>query len=449
MVNEVNQGVNTDWMALPLHLGIGQRHNLRLEGGDNTFRYSASAQINNVEGVMKGSSHKTFNGTINLTYRYKTVQFTNSLMVGIENSTQSPYGTFSDYVSMNPYWRPYDSTGRVNKFLGYPGNSDYIDRYNPLPTNPLYNATLNGFDKTSTSSIVNNFSIEWAITKDFQFRSRIGLTKDISQSNKFRSADNTAFANYAIADIFRKGDYAYGVSNGFAYDGSISLSYSTRIADKHSIFAGVDYNMRQNKNSAYSYLAEGFSNANFDFPSMALQYAQGGKPGGSENLTRAVGLTASMNYTYDNRYYIDASVREDGSSQFGSKQRFAPFWSTGIGWNLHQEKFLKNNEIINRLKIRGSLGVTGSQSFSAYQALSTYQYYTNDRYYNWMGAYLLGLGNDELKWQQKMNYDLGLETQLFKQRISFIFDYYIGTTKDLVSSINLPPSNGSPAMLKT
>ncbi len=448
VLNEVNSGVNTDWMAMPLRIGVGQRHNLRLEGGDQTFRYSASVQSNNIQGVMKGSYHNIFNGTVNLTYNLKGIKFTDQLNIGLGNSQNSPYGAFSDYVKLNPYWRPYDANGNAYKVLGDPGNTDYYGRWNPLPTNPLYNATLNGFDKTKNTSIVNNFSIEWAVIKELILRSRIGVTLSMDQNDKFRSADNTAFANYTIDNIFRKGDYAYGVTNGFSYDGSLSLTYSKVIAEKHSIFAGLDYNMRQSKNYNYSFLAEGFSNSNFNFPSMALQYAAAssltasGRPAGSESLTRAIGLTGNLTYTYDNRFFIDASFREDGSSQFGAKKRFAPFWSTGIGWNMHQEEFIKKFEFINRLKIRGSMGITGTQNFNSYQALSTYQYYTGDRYYTWMGAYLLGLGNDQLRWQQKMNYDAGVEAQLFKNRLSFTFDYYIGTTKDLVSSINLPPSNG-------
>ena len=103
---------------------------------------------------------------------------------------------------------------------------------------------------------------------------------------------------------------------------------------------------------------------------MGLQYASGVKPAGSESLTRAIGMTASVNYTYDNRYYIDLSGRTDGASQFGTSRRFAPFWSTGIGWNLHQEKFLQGNPIVNFLKLRASVGITGSQNFDSYQALS-------------------------------------------------------------------------------
>ena len=442
LLNEVNSGVNTYWLSQPLTTAIDQRHNIRLEGGDQAFRYSASAQINDVQGVMKGSYRKNFNGTINLSYLYKNIKFSNSLIIGISNIANSPYGTFSDYVNMNSYWRLYDSTGKLNKFLGNPGNTDYSNRWSTLPTNPMFNANLNTFDKTNATALTNNTSIEWAVTKDLQFRTRLGLTKITDQSDKFRPADHTAFANYSAADVFRKGDYAYGVGNTINYDGSVSLNYTKLIAQKHSIFAGFDYNIRQNKNSTYNFLAEGFNNPNFDLISTALQYAQNGKPSGSENLSRAIGITANVNYAYKNRYFVDASFREDGSSQFGSNKRFAPFWSTGLGWNLEKEAFLRDVTFINRLKIRGSMGITGSQNFSSYQALSTYQYYTADRYYNWMGAYLLGLGNPDLQWQQKMNYDLGFEAQLFKQRVSINADYYVGTTNNLVSSVNLPSSNG-------
>ena len=445
VLNEVNSGVDTYWLSKPLQTAIGQRHNLRMEGGDKTFRYSASAQINNTKGVMKGSDRTIFNGTINLTYIFKNVKFTNSLLVSVGNSANSPYGSFSDYTKQNPYWRAYDENGKVVKFLGDSGNSgDNSTRWGAsgLPTNPLYNATLNTYDVSKSTNLTNNLSVDFKISRDFQLRGRLGLSKGIGQNDNFKPADHTDFANYSEADVFRKGSYAYEVDNTFNYDGSINLSYSRLFKEKHSVFAGLDYNIRQNQGSSYSFLAEGFTNANLDFIAMALQYAQNGKPSGSEMLERSIGLTSNVNYTYDNRYYVDLSLRTDGSSQFGSKNRFAPFWSTGIGWNLEKEEFLKDSKFINRLKLRGSMGITGSQNFSSYQALSTYSYYSNDRYYNWMGAYLMGLGNEDLKWQQKKSYDIGIETQLFGNRLSVIADYYIERTSDLVSSVNLPASNG-------
>ena len=439
LMSEVNRGVETDWLSKPVRTGIGQRHNVRMEGGDNAFRYSISAQVNDIQGVMKGSFRRTFNGTINLSYYYKNIRFTNSLMIGLGESAESPYGSFSDYVKMNPYWAPYDENGRVIKLLGNPGSNIYTNRWNTLPTNPLYDATLNTFQKYKTTDITNNLSVEWRIQPDLLFRATLGLTKMNADSDYFRPADHTAFA--ATEDILRRGSYQYGVNKGFRYDASANLSY-TRQLGAHAIFAGLDYNIRESRTSGYSFAAEGFTNPKFDFISMALQYAQGGKPGGAESLTRSVGVTGSVNYTYDERYFMDLSLRSDGASQFGKLNRFAPFWSAGLGWNLHKEAMFKQLTFINRLKLRGSLGVTGSQNFNAYQALSTYGYYTDDRYYSWTGAYLLGLGNESLKWQQKMNYDAGLEAELFNRRLSLVADYYIETTNGLISSVDLPASNG-------
>lgn len=317
VLNEVNSGVNTDWMSKPLRAGVGQRHNIRLEGGDKSFRYSASAQINNIQGVMKESSRTVFNGTIKLSYTYNKVKFTNTLMVGISNNSNSPYGSFSDYAKLNPYWRAYDENGKVLKTLGYYGNTDYTGYMNPLPTSPLYNATLNTFDRGQSAEITNNTSIEWTITGDLIMRARLGLTKINGQTHNFKPADHTAFANYSEADMFRKGTYDFGVSNSFSYDGSLNLSYSKLFNQVHSLYAGADMNISENQNSAYGILAEGFLNPNFDFLSMALQYAKDGKPSGSESYKRAIGFTGSVNYTYDSKYNVEFSGRTDGSSAFG------------------------------------------------------------------------------------------------------------------------------------
>lgn len=442
LLNEVNKGVETDWMAIPLRTGVGQRHNLRLEGGDQAFRYSASAQMNNIQGVMKGSSRNTFNGDITLSYIYKSVRFRNNLQIQEGKSNESPYGIFSDYAEMNPYWNPYGKNGEVLKLLGDPGNTDYVYTWNTLPTNPLYNATLRTVNKSAISEIINNTSVEWTIMDGMLLRGQLGLTKGSTQTDKFRPADHTDFANYSVDDVFRKGDYNYGISNRFSYDGSLNLSYSKTFNNDHVLFAGVDYNIRQNKYSTYGFKAEGFPNANFDFVSMALQYAKDGSPSGSEGLTRAIGLTSNVNYIFKDKYFVDATIRVDGASQFGSKRRFAPFWSTGAGWNLHRENFLKDNDFINRLKIRGSMGITGSQNFSAYQAMSTYRYFTDDRYFNWIGADLISLGNEELKWQQAMKYNVGADAEFLKRRLKLTADYYVETTNGLVSSVNLPASNG-------
>ncbi len=443
LLNEVNTGVNTNWLRAPLRVGVGQRHHLNFAGGVSSFRYSASAQINNIAGVMKGSKRNTFNGTINLSYQLKNIKFSNQTILTEGRFTESQYGSFSEYARMNPYFRAYDTDGGVLKTLGDPGEDYYVIRWNTLPTNPLYNASLNGFDKTKNAEIVNNTSVEWSIMQALLLRVRLGLGKITRQQDVYRPADHTDFANYTQpGDIFRKGSYHYNISNGFNYDGAINLQYSKHFNQKHLVFSGVDFNIRHQESSLYGFMAEGFTNPKFDYISMALQYAQGQKPTGAESAINAIGITANVNYMYDDRYFTDLSVRFDGSSQFGTNNRMAPFWSWGLGWNLHNEAFLKNSNVVNRLKLRGSMGTTGSQNFSAYQALSTYRYYTDRRYYNLNGAYLLGLGNEKLKWQQTSNYDIGFDGEFLSNRLKLTGDYYYSLSKDLVSSISIPASTG-------
>lgn len=449
LLNEVNSGVNTDWLAKPLRVGVGHKHNLRIEGGDETFRYAASAQYNSTQGVMKGSSRDNFNGSITLTYNYKNVKFTNNLIIGINKSVQSPYGSFDQYVTKNPYFRTHDDDGNVLKMLGQYGYGETNSRYasdHPTLKNPLYDATLNTMNDKRTTSLKNNFSAEWTIFDGLILRARFGISQIDGEGDVFFPAEHTMFSEYNADEmIMRRGKYDKSNDKSFNYDGSLNLSYSKLIAEKHLLYAGIDYNMREDKGSMYNVTAEGFTNSQMNFFPMALQYQKDGKPSGSETLARSVGVTGTINYTYDNRYYADISGRIDGSSAFGSKNRFAPFWSVGLGWNLHREKFLKDSKVINLLKVRGSAGITGSQNFNPYQALSTYKYYTDDRYYSWMGSYLMGLGNENLKWQQKMNYNFGVDMRILDERVMLNFDYYIEETKDLISSVNIPLTQGFPS----
>ncbi|WP_167610842.1 SusC/RagA family TonB-linked outer membrane protein [Maribellus sediminis] len=441
ILSEVNRGVDTYWLSKPLRTGVGHKHNIRLEGGDQRFRYAGSVQYNNIEGAMKGSSRDIMNGSIKLAYIYEKFRFSNNLMIGITKVENSPYGNFSDYVKMNPYWSGYDEDGNVLKQLGYYGDKDYFERWNKLPTNPLYNATLNTFDTNENTSITNNTSVEWNLTHDLKLRGSLGITKQNSSSDVFKPADHTDFANYSEADAFRKGSYAYGTGASLRYDGSLNLSYNSVINNKHYIFGGADYNVRASNTTNYGFKAEGFSSQRIDFLGTALQYAEGGSPTGSESVSRSIGLTANANYMYDAKYIIDASIRYDGSSQFGSDKRFATFWAIGLGWNMHDEAFMEGS-FIDRLKLRASIGTNGSQNFNSYQALSTYRYYTDDRYYNWTGAYLASLGNTDLKWQQKLNHNVGFESAFLDSRLLFQLDMYLDKTNDLISSVDLPASNG-------
>jgi hypothetical protein len=187
--------------------------------------------------------------------------------------------------------------------------------------------------------------------------------------------------------------------------------------------------------------AVGFPSDRMDYISFGSSYEINGKPSGSEGKTRSLGITGAVNYSYDNRYLADLSYRLNASSQFGADNRWGSFWSVGLGWNLHNEAFMKSVKWINYAKLRGSIGYTGSQNFDPYQAISTYTYMTDQTYDGDMGIYLLGLANPALKWQQQYDQNYGLDLTLWN-KLSLRVDYYISNAKSLLSDITLAPSTG-------
>ena len=442
---EVLKGVDTYWMSKPLQTAVDNSHNIRLEGGDQSFRYSLSLQYNNVKGVMKKSSRNNFNGSINLSYRHQQLIFRNITSIGHNKAEESPYGSFSDYVKLNPYWRSHDDDGKLVKYFEPYEWAYWVQtgRYaNPYP-NPLYNATLNTFNTSDYTNITNNFSIEWKPVQELILRGSIGISAQMDYHDLFKPADHTDFSEYGSEDVFRKGSYDYSSGKIFNYDINLTANYSKLFAERHRVYAGANLRLAENNNKNYSFRVEGFPDESIDFLSMALQYPPSESPGGGEATSRAVDVVGSVNYAYQDRYMLDATYRLDGSSQYGSERRFAPFWSLGLAWNVHHENFMQDYvDFIDHLKLRASYGATGSNNLAAYQAQETYRYYTNDNYNGWIGAYQIALGNKNLEWQKTDKYNGGLELRLLNNMISFDANVYKEVTSNAILDLELPYSNG-------
>lgn len=438
-LKDVLSGVNTDWLSQPLRNGVGQRYNLRLEGGSDEFRWGTSISYNDIQGAMKGSSRKTFNGDITLMYTINKLIFRNYTSIGNTNGVESKYGSFNTYVDQQPYNKPWNEAGGLNRYFnGFGPSSSSVQ-------NPLYNATLNSFDKNNNLDIINNFSIEWKVLPELTLRGQFGLSAGRSSSDYFLPGEHSTFNTNEYADAagsLRKGKYTYGTGNDLTFDGRLTISYSKLFAEKHQVYVGMDYSVAESKNKNYQFIAEGFGNDDLSFLGNALQYEKNGAPSGSNITTRRIGFTGNVNYMFDNRYYVDGSFRIDGSSQFGSNKRFAPFWSVGLGWNLHNEKFMEDQAIINRLRLRGSIGETGTVDFSQAQTETMYKYTPGDRYLSWNAAHLQGLGNPDLTWQKTNELNLGIEFGVLEDRITGTFDVYSKKTSNLLSSRDMPLSMG-------
>ena len=434
----IASGTDTDWLSKPLHTGVGSHYNLRMEGGSDEFRWSASVGYKNTQGAMRDSERKSLNTSLTLMYKVKNFTFKNQASYGTTKSKESKYGTFSDYVKQQPYNAPYDENGKLVRM--FDGFHAHYQGYQ----NPLYDATLNSFDKSSYRTLTDNFAIEWNPFEGLTLRGQVGITATDNTSDRFLPAEHSTFTDdsqYETDEGFlRRGTYDYTTGRTNEYTGNITLSYTRTFADKHQVYVGLDYSLNESEGYNYAIAAEGFTNEDIHFLASARQYAKDEGPGGSKSKSRRLGLTANVNYIYDNRYFVDFSYRVDGKSDFGSKKRYAPFWSTGIGWNLHNEKFLKGS-FANILRLKASYGQTGTQQGSD-GANTLYKYITDNRYMYWTGAELQGLGNPYLTWQKTDEFNFGVEFGLWKGRMKGEFNVYTKKTSNLLSNMDLPHSNG-------
>ena len=434
-LNEVLAGVDTDWTAQPTRMGVGQKHAIYMEGGDQYMLYGVDLSYNNIQGVMKGSDRTTFQGGVTLSYRIKNFMFRNKLSVTYNEANDSPYGSFSTYTLMNPYSRLYDEKGHLVQSYEY-------ETGGAVTTNPIWNSTINTVDLTKYTDITNNFYVEWNPLTNLKLTGRLGLTKKTTSIDDFKPASHTDFVHYAGKDLYKKGSYKKSEGDNFNINGDLGLSYSVQL-NKHLVFFNGQLNFSNYTYNTAVMKAEGFPNENMNHISFGVQYdSSTGKPTGTEGISRSIGGIASLNYSYDDRYLFDANYRLTGSSEFGANSRWGSFWSLGAGWNIHNEGFLKDSEVINRLKLRASTGYTGSQGFSTYEAMATLKYYGNKSYNGYIGSYLVGLANPDLRWQKKLDNSFGVDFTLFKNRLNGRFDYYTSLTKGMLTDITVPPSTG-------
>ncbi len=442
----VVSGVNTHWISQPLQNAYGHRHTLFVQGGDETFRYGVDLRYHNAPGVMIGSGRTRYSGGMNFTYNpNRRLLFKNEVTVTQVQGKNSPYGDFSTYVRMNPYFPKTDSAGNLIQEVAswrIDTRASGEDQYKTINVfNPLFESSLSSFDESSYLEILDAFSADYRISDDFRLRGLVSLNKTTEQSDRFISPLSSEYFNYESSELNNRGYYRYGGANRLTIDGNVTLGYNKQIND-HFFNLVLGANVLSSRFDFKSFEAQGFSNDRFTNIGFARTYRENTAPGGDVSLTRTAGTFFSGNYALKNRYLLDASFRYEGSSTFGANQRFAPFWALGLGWNIHHEEFLRDSELISQLRLKSSTGILGSVGFPAYLSRSIYQYHTANWYSTGLGATVMGFGNENLRWQKTQTYDVGLDIGFLQDRIVLTPRYYHKLTEGLITDINLAPSTG-------
>lgn len=427
----VTSGIDTDWKSKPVRNSFSHNHSLSISGRGSGLDYNVNANYQNTQGVMKDDGRTRYGMNVYLSYTA-----INNLVITLRashdqlNTNSSKYGSFSSYLECNPYDSPYDQYGNLRSELSYEMN------------NPLYEASLSSFDKSQSRTQQVSLDVRYNIKPNFFITAQGSYNTSRGTSDVFRSPDSHDFKN--VTNISQKGKYTLGNTGSDQWAAKLVGNYIHNFDNDGTMLTlNLGGEIKRSKSTSSTLIATGFLSDEQNDIAYATTYPDGGKPSGSEDLSASLGGFLAANFMWKNRYVLDGSYRVSGSSKFGSDHRYAPFWSVGAGWNIHNEEFAKKLGWINTLRLRGSYGYTGSVKFSSYQAVTTYKYNSDYLSYTGVGAIPMGMANPDLKWQTTKKLNVGITSSLFGDRLNVNFDVYNEKTTDMLIDRSLPPSSGT------
>ncbi len=432
----IEKGIDTYWLAKPLETVFNHKHSLFIEGGSENVRFGLDLSYNTNKGVMIGSYRDNIGVALYVDYRIGKLQVKNQVSYNLTKSAESPYGDFSKYAYAQPYDTYKDENGKyLERLQDYDKTSTDTD----YRENPLYESTLMNYDKSKIEEFINNLSANWYITQHLLLKGTFSITRTVEHGDRFLDPLSKQNAEPLSMTHLYSGELRKSNGESFNWDMNLLLAYN-RTFDKHNVNFTVGINTKEDYSESGSAFYKGFPSGSLNSPNYAKEIYE--KPTQSEGKSRLFGAIATVNYSFRDIYLFDFSGRIDGSSKFGSDRKYAPFWSTGFGINIHNYAFMDNYKYIDELKIRGSYGQTGNVNFSDYEAKTIYSINDEQWYQTGAGATLTALGNKDLTWETTNTLDVGIELSILNRLFYIKASYYNKKTTDCINSVTVPSSTG-------
>lgn len=433
-------GVDTYWLSKPLRTAFQHRHSASVAGGTEVFRYSLDVNAAMQPGVMKGSQNQNLGTNFNMTYMKEKLTMRANVSLNESNSSNSPYGSFSQYTRLNPYYISEDANGEQMKVL----DNNTVSGQSTIITNPLYDATVGIKDGTNSLNVTTNLSLEYMILKNLRVTEQLSYSRGLAGTDRFLPADHSSFE--LEDDLTRKGSYYKSSGEMSSWSSNMGINYNLVLGD-HLFSTFGNWTISQDRNNYVNLSATGYPDVHMDDFIFGNKMETNMSNIGSENISRSIGLIGQFSYSYDNRYSVDFNLSGEASSRY-AKHDLVPFWSVGGRWNAHNEKWLQG--YLSNLVFRASYGITGEQNFSPSDAIEYYSYSETMRPYTSfpvLGALLSGLNNTNLGWAETHNTSASVDFGFWKNRVNMTFNYYDNITKELLTNYDLAPSTGYSTMV--
>lgn len=424
---------NFDWWDEATQVATTQNYNLAYKFGSDKIRSYISADYYTEDGAIKGFDYDR------VTLRANTDYIVNNRLTLKSSVALSYKETFNQqqslsYASNTPWDSPYNSKGELK--TGSEGLPNKEDAATADPRDYWYSD--GGYN------YMNYYKRNWSKDRNNGMNINLGFHYKIFDFLKYESNNQVGFSNNYTESYTDPKAFGQETDHGNVYNGNSNsrrvymsqmLHMTHTIADVHEIDAYLGYDYDEARYwSNWGRAKNIYSGAEIIDAGAGEQTA-----GGTKSEQKNAAFYFNANYTYDSKYLFQVMVRRDGSSRFGSNNRWGTFWSIGGGWNMHKEAFMEGLTFINELKPRFSYGISGNEPGGLYEWTTklsfTQQYAENIAFFSNYA------GNPNLSWEETASLDYGLDIRLF-DRVNITFDGYYRKAKNLIYLRHLPAVSG-------
>lgn len=427
--NPSELGAGTDWMDELLRTGVMQNYTVSYSGGNEKSHYYVSGGFLDQSGIVKSVNYRRFTFQSNSDAQVlKWLKFSNNITFSADTKKSGSYN-IGDALKALPIYPVKNEDG---SWSGPDGNSEwYGSTRNPIGPTELNKSQTDGYN------FLANLTAELTFTKWLKFKSTFGYDA------KFWFIDNfTPKYNWKPTPTEETSRYKSD-NKSFIYLWDNYFLFDHTFAEKHRVGLMAGMSAQWNTNDYLNAQKNVFMFDNVhEMDNGEEMYAIGG----NETEWALLSYMARVNYSYEDRYLLTATIRRDGSSRFGKKHRWGTFPSVSVAWRASQEKWFPKNDYINDLKVRAGYGVTGSQaSVGNYSYLASY----NTSVYpfgissgNQTALVSSTLANPYIHWEEVAQTNIGFDASLFNSRVMFSFDAYLKETRDMLVKASIPITSG-------
>ena len=427
--NPSELGAGTDWMDELLRTGVMQNYTVSYSGGNEKSHYYVSGGFLDRSGIVKSVNYRRFTFQSNSDAQVlKWLKFSNNITFSADTKKSGSYN-IGDALKALPIYPVKNEDG---SWSGPDGNSEwYGSTRNPIGPTELNKSQTDGYN------FLANLTAELTFTKWLKFKSTFGYDA------KFWFIDNfTPKYNWKPTPTEETSRYKSD-NKSFTYLWDNYFLFDHTFAEKHRVGLMAGMSAQWNTNDYLNAQKNVFMFDNVhEMDNGEEMYAIGG----NETEWALLSYMARVNYSYEDRYLLTATIRRDGSSRFGKKHRWGTFPSVSVAWRASQEKWFPKNDYINDLKVRAGYGVTGSQaSVGNYSYLASY----NTSVYpfgissgNQTALVSSTLANPYIHWEEVAQTNIGFDASLFNSRVMFSFDAYLKETRDMLVKASIPITSG-------